>query len=1448
VNRKTQLSFITMASHYYNQSIRGSIVADADYHELPEVLRFNKYGGVLSPQERDSVAKSKGLCNKCGKVTHKVTALRSVPLNNDDVKNGVCLICHPEQRGAVKEKKSNGREKKNNGNRLSLVRGAGGKASKLLGDVALPPMPKKASGRRRTRFKEFKQNHSQHSFKSDADGSGSNGLRSSLTGRKPIFKRAPTYGHVNNATSTSNNLSAASAFSHGGVVPLSGSLTMDPLRQKHMLIKMGGQRKMSGSRRDLNKSTMKIKHDFSAPKNNEDAWDIVKEMRGNPLDIELLIRKCHELRSIGTNSAGALYEIIEVMNRHPGERNLQFAAIGALWSVSADGDDDSKAEAIDAGAATVIINALKIFPGDVNLVCWGIGALSSFAEGITGRGSLINSGVIDTLESVLEKYYKAESKVACAICYWVFRCLLLMVISYDDNFMSFMNSVTADLTMNDVELDRDELEVFIKTLSKHNIIHLVVSAMASSSMDAQTLSTAFTFLCHVPNECYIDDEWESLSKVVPPVIQEKTYASFPVMKLLAFAIQCELMKKDPSFPSSLSGTSDAVREALGKLTPRRKRPSTLSSRTSSVDSNSSKSSSGSSRSFFGGRRASFASQNDMNSDRPPDHIITDIMIYTLSHALTYSDIVLGFTESKTALKSAIHILGADEAPMFSKISCCWIIFGVFRGSDTIKNTTFTRQAAGSIQSAMIKHQSSPHLLTIGFAALSAAGKGITHVKALVDMVLGLKSKFPDEKSLLKEACRFLSNCCESKQDVDYVLSAGGLELATILLNDEEKSQGREAVHLVYKFVLFAGSSILTLDKYHAILNVRDLAKHNVLLAAEMVYCLTKAVTVRSDAFEEEIKGSLRNSIRRLTRNDSKGILYPVAETFMFFDFVVEVSEVFGNNRNFMKCACLAIKHIALTAQRAKLKLEVERPISVVQKALANLKGLHAPIDAIWAMLGVDHASLGPDIARDVTLSMIDCINGSMGMYGHQFLESVVHASLAVLSFIFSEQKNVKRKKDVLELETVEKVVELVLAIFFSCLDKHGNFPSIFKFGFRLLQSLCDDHNTCGIIIKHGGIVAVIDAMMTNSEDVAIQTSGCIILRSLSEIDNMSAMNVVEADGVDLLLDIVTTPDTDLGVIAAAMRAILSLSLGQESRLVVEQEGGISVISEAMSEFTDSAQVQETGLATLCFLAAEVDDSFLEASSFFTTVHNALTHHQGNANVHQHGFALLEMLSLKCDAIRNNFVSSGCINCVIEAVMTKEYPSRVVANAFEILINLMIDSEGCRQMISTPEMLEATIFSMMLHIECYKIQLDGCQLLFEMCKIIDNSHIVEAGGVKASLCAMMAHSISEDIQTVACTLFCHLSPDLACLDGGSSGSNLGPNILEAILSAMDNFPGSQQVQAKGTHALEKMVERKELRDHTKSELPRIRNALRNATRVCPTECAVKASAIQTYLKQ
>ena len=1329
-------------------------MANSDYHELPEVLRFNKYGGVLSPQERINVAKSKGLCNKCGKVTHKVTALRSIPLDNSNVKRGVCLVCHPEHRELKLTRQGS--------SRLGLARIAGDKASKLLGDASLPPMPKKNGSRKRADFK----------------ASFATSVLSNDTYRSKWTNTARMLSSLTSSSSSFNSNAPASAFSHGGVVPASGSVEMDPIRQ----LKMNNSLKKPSSQHssDSRDEMMKIEHDFSAPQNNEDAWDIVAQMRGNPNDIDLLMRKCHELRSIGTNSAGALYEIIEVMRRHPNDRNLQFAAIGALWSVSADGDDDSKAEAIDAGAANVIIDAITFFPGDINLVCWGIGALSSFAEGIAGRSSLIDCGTLDTLETVLEKYYKAESKVACAICYWVFRCLLLLVISYEDNMNeSFMSSFIISDTISDMRSDRDWLEVFINTVSKHNIVHLVVTAMASSSMDAMTLSTAFTFLCHIPKESFEDDEWILLTKIVPPVIKEKSYLSFPVMRMLAFAMLCELIQKSSATQPLSNASIVAVREALRKLVPRR---------------------------VLLDKRASLDSQS-MNLDLPPYNIIQDIMICTLSHALTYSDMDLRFSESKTALKTAIAILSLEEAPLFAKTSCCWIIFGVFRGSPTIKNTLFARNAAESILSAMVMHQSSPHILTIGFAALSASGAGLTQGKPLVDMVIGLKSRFPKEKSLLKEACRFLGNCCESKESVDYILSAGGLEFAMTLLDDKHKSQGREAVHLIYKFVVFSGTQMLSLYQCHIIFEVRDLAEDNMLLAAEMVYILSKAVTRSSNLFTDFcLKKS--DSVRKLKRNDSQGILYPVSETFLFFDFVVGVTEAFGSDRNFMKCACVAIKNIALTVQRSKLPLRIERPILVIQKALVYLKGLHAPIDAIWALMGVDHPPLERNTMRDVSLSMITYIEGSIGTRGNQFLESVVQASLAVLTSIFLETRFVKMKdnKDLLEIDIVERVVELVLTIFFSCLDKHGNFPSIFKYGFQLLQCLCDDDVYLSIIIKHGGIVAIVDAMMTNMDNAAIQTSGCIILRHLSEADNLTKTNVIEADGVDLLFDIVTTPEKDLNLIEEAMRAILSLSLGQESRIVVEEEGGVSVVCKVLSLFPDSLSVQETGLATLCFIASDVDGSSLEASSLFTTIRDALTCHQHHSNIYQNGFALLGILSGRSAANRSLLVSSGCLNCVMDSITKKQYPPKIVGSAFEVLVKVTANSKEYRgKILSQPKLLKSIIFTMMSHVECYKIQIDGCQLIFRMSEMIESSRVISAGGVKAVLCAMMAHSMSKEIQFLACTLLSRFCSDPAFLKRCSSDSNdIGAEmIMDAIMRAKVNFPGSNQVRNTSSKALEQI---------------------------------------------
>ena len=109
------------------------------------------------------------------------------------------------------------------------------------------------------------------------------------------------------------------------------------------------------------------------------------------------------------------------------------------------------------------------------------------------------------------------------------------------------------------------------------------------------------------------------------------------------------------------------------------------------------------------------------------------------------------------------------------------------------------------------------------------------------------------------------------------------------------------------------------------------------------------------------------------------------------------------------------------------------------------------------------------------------------------------------------------------------------------------------------------------------------------------------------------------------------------------------------------------------------------------------------------------------------------------------------------------------------------------------------------VESYKIQLDGCRLIFGMREMIDTSRIIKVGGIKAVICAMMAHSMSEEIQSLACALLSRLCSDPAFLKRGSSeSSDIGAKMIEdAIIRAKLNFPGSHQVQTTSSDALEQI---------------------------------------------
>ena len=403
-----------------------------DYHELPEFLRFNKYGGVLTPEERAHIAKTKGVCATCGLSTHKITPFRSIPKDNEFVENGICLKCHPDQR------------KCNRNNRPSQATRIGnGKSSKVLGIdddlsslVHSTKMAKRIKNRathaRKATSDVSRQVLAKSLVKKDqsfvannsrtlSDPAASTNQRQTIADVKPWKSLRDALHHKNDARSVRSVNRRTSRNASGG----SGNYRRRSSESDISDLKKAKLKRLS--------QRSKTFGDHPKKEYTIDVWDIVKEMRLHPDNPQLLTEKCNDLRDKGINQAGSLYEIIDVMRRFPNESKLQVACIGALWSVAAEGGDDGKAEVSDAGGAEVIISAMKCFPANADVLSHGLGTLSCLCAGFGNRSYLVDDeGIVLLLEIILKRFADKEGEERGQVLYWVLVCLNSIISDYGD--------------------------------------------------------------------------------------------------------------------------------------------------------------------------------------------------------------------------------------------------------------------------------------------------------------------------------------------------------------------------------------------------------------------------------------------------------------------------------------------------------------------------------------------------------------------------------------------------------------------------------------------------------------------------------------------------------------------------------------------------------------------------------------------------------------------------------------------------------------------------------------------------------------------------------------------------------------------------------------------------------------------------------------------------------
>lgn len=404
---------------------------------------FNQHGTALSQEEREAIAKKKGVCVKCGLKTHDVKMFKRTALTTDHVYEGKCIRCNA------------------NTVPLPILQAWEQKFKPIQAPASTAPNAKfRMAGRLAT--------ISVHTG-SDATSNGHqvppNRTPPSGSASMPIQNRhAPSRGGSGSLMQGQRN--SESSTSSGGY---SHSQQLRPRSQTrpgvaaNMAPEVGNLSERSATPPPPPPpvsvgSDLMINEDYTGSKSKEEPWQLIEVLRDNKGQPDILRPRLHRLRNIGDDEAEVLYEIKELMEIYMNDARMMSVCCGALWGVTAR-SDSLREEASESGAVGTMLDALynPACHRDADFVQWALGSISCLAHETENRRAIADAGGI---EAILESMQRLPT--SAGVFEWSCRALHSLV-SEDDG----------DTSESDTLVIRKNIE----SLSEGEGIAVVVASM-----------------------------------------------------------------------------------------------------------------------------------------------------------------------------------------------------------------------------------------------------------------------------------------------------------------------------------------------------------------------------------------------------------------------------------------------------------------------------------------------------------------------------------------------------------------------------------------------------------------------------------------------------------------------------------------------------------------------------------------------------------------------------------------------------------------------------------------------------------------------------------------------------------------------------------------------------------------------------------------------------------
>ncbi|KAL7521187.1 hypothetical protein ACHAWX_005878 [Stephanocyclus meneghinianus] len=927
----------------------------------------------------------------------------------------------------------------------------------------------------------------------------------------------------------------------------------------------------------------------SSDLSDSDAWDILRSMRRNPDNVALLARKCNQLRSFGSNlETGTMYEIVDVVKRFPDEREVVLAGIGALWALVAEGGDDAKIEAIGADVARVILRALRDGADDADLVSWGMGTLSCLAESIGGRDRLLKEDLVGGIESILVKYHGSNAADTCVL-YWTFRCLTALLAVYKEH-EEYVSRGNFD-DDNDMLEDLEAVDDYKEAIFMGEIVHYVLLALKNIGSECLT---------HM-NCLILQMGFEFLVQLFSNMF--RGFQGEEHRLLLQVCEKTVSVEMNGLFPT-LQNISCAYLCFILNA-GRSERPFTNDK------------TAGWTHGFLKVARDVLRVKNCK------DIVVRDVMMCTLSQTFFWEHAFVDFAHRNSILRFCIASMAAEQKSEFCLETCLWIMWGILSGEDNNRpKKSLVSQATELVKNAISENEDRPNIIILGLAMLSDIETlhVIRDVDSLIPRIFYLKRKYRENEILNAEANNFLNNICTTR-DIAALIENTYAETDLSIMSSST------SIDLIYNISVLTGNCEFSLDDLREAVKAWHESDRDIHLAAKILFLLNAKANVYIKSIEK-----------------ARNILSVKAQTSKWSTFVTlaikYVKDVLESTTSvdLQQYACVTLGHVAVLGH--KLTLD-SLDISVTLGAIVRAQHIGvSQLKAIWALLTLDY-QLRPSLLNDLS----SCTINALEHLGSD--TDVASAGVAVLSIISLRSRPLLQ---VLDEKTVHRSIEAVIRVMYECLDQTGNNPQIIMFGLHMLRICSGYASLHDTIVKHGGIVAVIDGMAVNHDDVEIQKDGCKILCSLSSIDLETKIGLIEADAVDAILNILTTHgDTNASLLSDAFEILSYLCISKQSRAFIASQGGLILITNSMRALCQDANVQEKGLRALANLASDIDDKIIEMLDLSFTIMSSLGNHLTHLNIQNVGLCLLRNLSLRSNVIKDQLLNSGCLEAVITAL-------------------------------------------------------------------------------------------------------------------------------------------------------------------------------------------------------